>query len=483
MTTIFYRFRSTEDLLDGHNELANQEIYFASPDELNDPMEGFKDIYWHGDEVVWENLLRHYILCLEHVCSLFTIGGENHRIDRSDIPIFMTQEHLPTLQYGELYREICNRFFGNDLVGQYAKNLSRRSMPLRRDELLIHIAGLHPYVLDTIFTVYENHNLITSRSNNDTFRKMVTKAILDTQAFNLTDKAEKEHVDIESFTNTISSAAMHVMSQIKLLSRYNANMASDQKNKWFIFSAFPEVYVQEIEKMVYPNWYTACFMAECSNSSVWGHYGDKHRGVCLSFKAASENNDPFIKLHGINGWSNSGPMYGKRNHTFYKIDYEKNYVEVDFFRSLGRLPAPVLNKFWYTNESGARSVCADDVFDSGDQWREKYWANFYKGITIKLKDWDYEKEYRLIFNSFLLDLSNPASRKLKYDFNDLEAITFGIKTSVEDKLKIMKIIESKCRSEDRKDFKFYQAQYSKGKGLIDRAEMGLIKFVDDKLAP
>ncbi len=41
-TEFFYRFRSTNALLDGWQELEKQEIYFAPPDDLNDPMEGFK---------------------------------------------------------------------------------------------------------------------------------------------------------------------------------------------------------------------------------------------------------------------------------------------------------------------------------------------------------------------------------------------------------------------------------------------------------
>jgi hypothetical protein len=31
--------------------------------ELNDPLEGFKDLFWKGDVIVWKNLLRHYLLC------------------------------------------------------------------------------------------------------------------------------------------------------------------------------------------------------------------------------------------------------------------------------------------------------------------------------------------------------------------------------------------------------------------------------------
>ncbi|HLN25948.1 MAG TPA: DUF2971 domain-containing protein, partial [Patescibacteria group bacterium] len=62
MSRFFYRFRSVDALLGKHAELKSQQIYFASPAELNDPMEGFKDLYWQGDEIVWRNLIRHYVL-------------------------------------------------------------------------------------------------------------------------------------------------------------------------------------------------------------------------------------------------------------------------------------------------------------------------------------------------------------------------------------------------------------------------------------
>jgi hypothetical protein len=143
---------------------------------------------------------------------------------------------------------------------------------------------------------------------------------------------------------------------------------------------------------------------------------------------------------------------------------------------LGRLPRPVLTKSWYTDKNGSKSVCADDVFEFEEQWRERYWARFYQGITTKLKDWAYEEEYRLILSSTLIDFTDPNSRKLKYDFSDLESITFGINTSTEDKLKIMKIIEAKCKKENRKEFKFYQADYYWQTGSIERSELSLLKF-------
>jgi len=62
MTAFVYRFRSTDALLGAHRELENQEIYFSPPQVLNDPMEGFKDVVWRGDQIVWANLVKHYLL-------------------------------------------------------------------------------------------------------------------------------------------------------------------------------------------------------------------------------------------------------------------------------------------------------------------------------------------------------------------------------------------------------------------------------------
>jgi hypothetical protein len=75
MINHLYRFRSLDRLLT-RGELQNQEIYFANPETLNDPMEGFRDIFWRGDEVVWENLFRHYLLSVDRAFSLLIILGE-----------------------------------------------------------------------------------------------------------------------------------------------------------------------------------------------------------------------------------------------------------------------------------------------------------------------------------------------------------------------------------------------------------------------
>ena len=58
----FYRFRSMKYLLgEKYQELERRSIYFANPDKLNDPMEGFRDIVWDGDKPMARFRIRELI--------------------------------------------------------------------------------------------------------------------------------------------------------------------------------------------------------------------------------------------------------------------------------------------------------------------------------------------------------------------------------------------------------------------------------------
>ena len=53
---------------------------------------------------------------------------------------------------------------------------------------------------------------------------------------------------------------------------------------------FPRAYLEFMKRKAHPEWYTACFMRNYTNSSVWAHYGDHHRGVCLIFDVPVDDN-------------------------------------------------------------------------------------------------------------------------------------------------------------------------------------------------
>jgi len=57
---------------------------------------------------------------------------------------------------------------------------------------------------------------------------------------------------------------------------------------------------------------------------------------------------------------------------------------------------------------------------------------------------------------------------------------FGINTPEAEKLAIMRLIEEKCRKENRKEFEFYQAYYAKHTGKIKALPLSLIKFSESR---
>lgn len=480
MSKLFYRFRSIDNLVgEEYHELESQTIYFAHPKQLNDPMEGYRDVYWQGDIIVWKNLFRHYLLCLERLCSLLAIAGETHTMSENDIPVFLSEAELPTSEYKTLFLEITSTFFSNQYLLPLIKGISERSSPIRRDELFIYLRTVHPIALEAIYKTYNKYGLASYQESPSIKADMGLSELLKSNWFEVMERSLKENHHLEDLSSTIFFAQKQILLELDIINRYNRNNDSDYKNRTLVNTEFPERYISKIEQLIYPEWYVACFMSDYRNASVWGHYGNNHSGACLIFKADTNGEDFSLNLETITGgsWDKTrgfSPSRGFVSHKFEKVDYIKGFGEVDFFRFLGRLPIPQLNATWYLAE-GKMSTCAEDMLSDEDAWRKRYWADFQRDILVKTKDWEYEKEYRIILSSGLNSFDDKNERLLKYDFNSLAGIIFGIRTSTEDKLKVMKVIEHKCKELDRKDFKFYQASYSaKEKSIVSR-EMGLLK--------
>jgi len=223
-----------------------------------------------------------------------------------------------------------------------------------------------------------------------------------------------------------------VQAQSELIHRYNQVIDPGDRNKNLLVLNFPDRYLREIESLAFPAWYTACFMSDCSNSSVWGHYGANHTGVCLIFESKELNGRPCLSLTGYTGVDDSGLRKGSLTVPFQQVRYEEPYEKLDFFRLIGRLPPPALQSMWYRDSQGVLSDCAKHLFEDMDAWRAHYWACFQADILRKSKDWAYENEYRLVLHqSVLVDYATKEQRTLTYDFSSLHGVIFGIRTPME----------------------------------------------------
>ncbi len=460
-------------LLDGYNELEKQEIYFASPSELNDPMEGYRDIFWKGDRIVWNNLLLHYLRTLTQVCVQWCIEGEEHQLSWSDIPT-LDPNFPKEWPAAELMVQIEKEFLSAE-ADRYINALAAKTQPMRQDELATHLRSIHPFALATILLNFERAKLIPSANISPEFKRQLEGSFNSALIFLQTaELAFNQHSEKPDAVPALFAATRHINAQLNLIQHFKSDTANTQHNRLFVTMLFPDEYIEQLNSLLYPDWFTACFLSDCSNSALWGYYGDNHKGVCLKFKTEEQSNFRTLTLQGFNSISSNGPQRGPMALDFKPVRYVTQLSEIDFFRSLGRLPIPLINKNWYRDELGQRSTCMADVFNDEQSWRNSYWEIFGQGVTAKLKAWEAEAEHRLTLHSHLFNLEDKSNRKLQYNFDSLAAVIFGMKTPLNKKLEICKIIQAKCKVTGRNDFKFYQAYYSPQSGKIEHAEMGLL---------
>ena len=472
-----YRLRSMTKLFGDFQELEKQSIYFASSGKLNDPMEGFRDIFWQGDRIVWTNLFRHYLYCLNMTYALVKVVGDSTKIEPQDIPVRGYVDQQPTPKAIKLFEDICGRVFEKTNLNEFIAKIVNAERKAYRDEMLFYLQSLHYTALDEIQDAYIDHGLAP-----DSERLKKSPSVFKA-AHKIADLAQQNRD--ERFIDVGFEISSRMMTGQLLSHKYNTKSASKstfEDNRQLLIYDFPRDYLTQLERLLYPAWYVACFMRDYRNSSTWGHYGDNHKGACLIFEAETTTGTTGLTLNKITGWSISRNVgdgtyrenWGPVTMPFHEVNYVDKAGEIDFFRSIGELPKPMLRKLWYSNKDGELSACGAHLeTDDEDAWRKSHWDNFNPNITTKTRDWKYEQESRLILHSVLSNLSERRQRTLTYNFRSLKGIIFGIRIPDSDKLKIIETIHKKCRENHRNDFEFFQAYYCHETGNIQKDKLHL----------
>jgi hypothetical protein len=203
-------------------------------------------------------------------------------------------------------------------------------------------------------------------------------------------------------------------------------------------------------------------MESCSGEAMWAYYGDSHKGVCLKFKTSANSvGKSSLRINmpvGVNGFGVHNIIFNYINLQFLPVTYEAAHLEQNFFDTLHAVTIPVQNRQWLYDDQGRRSKCGRSSAVEESDWRTAYWQDARYSTSTKTRGWRAEGESRLVYQSdgFNLDVDTKL-RAMKYDFAALDGIIFGIRTPATDKIKIIEIIERKCKGAARTDFNFYQA--------------------------
>ena len=249
-----YRLRKVSDLVGpNHNELENQEIYFAQPDSLNDPMEGFRNFFWSGDLIIWRNLFRHYLLCLENTYILTMLVPDDRPLTSDDISIFLNDSKLPSDSYREMYRKTCERFFQYPKMTSYMDYLASRKTPVDRDELYVHLTTIHMVALESVIESLMEHKIVRPEALSGIIREWPIDAYLDA-LFKLDAEQEKNNAIIKA----IFAAQKRMFEERNLRLAYNQADSPQREKKLFILSEFSNEYLNQITNLTFPGAYVAC---------------------------------------------------------------------------------------------------------------------------------------------------------------------------------------------------------------------------------
>ena len=468
----FFRFRSIDALLGKFQELEKQTIYFASPEELNDPMEGLRDIVWDGDEIVWTNFFKHYVFCLNSCYFLLNVTQHSRRkLETADIPILERWDQIIIRIEQGLFDDIWERFCNLPHIQEIIEALANTRRKIRYREVVSHLLSIQAFgFLDEIRKSYIDHGLISGfpipQLSKEPSQAVGMEMLLN--GIKQSEEYENEHA-----LDAVYHSTSERHDDIRLTVEYNTRTHPPEilggMNRITMLD-FPKLYVEQLDRLLWSKWYTACFTGSFHNSSVWAKYADGHKGACLIFADVENDNSTSLKL-------NYKTSNSSRTILFREVHYADRPGEIYFFRSICRTTVSTLMELWYTDQNGNISECAAHIGSDSDEatWREHYWNDFWRDVTFKTKDWEYEQEYRLILEDGLSQFNKKDDRKLTYDFDALKGIIFGIRTSIEDKMKIREIIEKKkeCAENNQTDFTYFQAYYSANDSKIHKREIRL----------
>ena len=448
---MIYRFRGINRVLND-GELKNNYFYFTSPIQQNDPLEGYVNCFWKGDKIAWLGLFKSYIWQLYMVLSNVPIYGEDIN-GLKDLAFWESEIDFKGLPILETRREVECEFVEFELIGLLAEELGNLDCELSIHQvqqilLFIHIDALK-FVNKKVAEKFNITllNIVDSKDYFDdsniqrvqNFMKMLTNhSLIDPLAKGVEKMIESNNmiklIDFKEGMNT-----------------YNTKMVT------FLYSEFAFVYMKRIKQLPFTNWYCVCFNENVSNPALWGYYAEGHQGICLVFK---KNVNEYFELEAIAKEDIERTPKLKLERVKYGVDP----VKIDFFSGLGRLWGDE-RRHWFNHNDEWSSVW-EKIIREEKEWRENYWKNSRERLLRKSFAWKDEKEVRIALEDTWYIHEQHEFRKFKYNFNDLDGIIFGISTSQDNKMEIIKIIKEKCIIENRTDFCFYDAKYDDTKNQI-----------------
>lgn len=443
-----YRYRTVENAI---KEIENGTFYFPTLEELNDPIEGFVSIYWKGDKIAWEGMLSNYICSVNNVFELYLIGTDEKSYEsycRKKLILDLTK--CKDIPLEKLNKEITKELLEDEEVKKIIELYGDNEIKVKEKELRMILFYIHMKALMICFVKAMKYGVIPDINTELLIKKYIESKNIGMPFAELRMQAKSGIVfeTANNFMEDITDAK--AVELISMKDKNYGDITSDNeprvnKNWAILVGDIPFLYVEQLKRLLYPEFSVICFSEANDNSSMWGNYADNHRGVCLEYDTGDGNS---ISIENI-------------SKNLKKVIYGGDTFELNFFESLGRLNMQQVRS-WLSGENGISKLIS--CYENKEAWQDRYWKTFEKKSCYKIKDWEGEKEYRIIRTDIFSEFDDKEKRICKYETKVLKGVIFGIRTSVEDKARILRALKNnRAYSEG---IAFYQEEYDEFKQRI-----------------
>ena len=376
-----YRFRSIKRLLK-FQELEKQEIYFARPCELNDPAEEIFPFVWEGDEIIWRNFFLHYLSCLHWKCLDFAVLAAHKRIAK--IPPRVMYGGSPSLsdEMSRMREEIIQNVLNNTDFKDLIKVLNQSEYPMGNREVLLLCQLFHWEAIEVIRAVHQESGFplpyFSDKPSPSNPINWALKILESQESTNIPNALFQEVAQL--WIGDQFMGIKYYLNQKKTDNEQATDIITE--NYGYLIFDFPQIYLEHLYTLTYPNWYTACFSKNCSNAASWASYGDNHKGVCLIFGVEYDSKEAGLTLKTPSRNDGKSVRLSGGHCKFYDVSYGSKDKKIDFFRSLGQVPRGILEKTWYRDDRGEFSKCAVPLLEDVDSWRKEHWSQFFPVILV-----------------------------------------------------------------------------------------------------
>ena len=446
---MLYRFRDIEKLVnEPYEELKKQYFYFASPDSLNDPLEGYVDFYWQGNKIAWLGLFKNYVWQVCFAFFNFYIGCtaqeiQNMYFSRSEI-------HMKDTDFLKIRSKLENDFANESMINEIASILGESGREISQNELQYVLLSIHG---------------IAMFYANKTFESICGNIFGTLKIFKKNESIKKEQkektIDIIKKIcagNSDVGLLLTIINNTRLTESIQTTSKEETQEKIeFMFFDFPNSYSKHVIDLAYQAWYTVCFNSSYEDPKMWSHYADNHKGVCMIFDFGDTG---YVDLEPIN----SNLEEKKKHFAINSIDYNRKPSKVNFFETLGNLFGDEREHWFFHN--GEKSSTLTTILSDVEKWRTEYWSEFQKRFLRKSSAWASEQEKRIVLDDTFYDHTDVEQRKFKYEFEQLHGIIFGINTTLSNKQKIIRVLQEKRKEIHRKPIQIYQARFDEDKEKI-----------------